>query len=233
MRGFGCLALALCVTAAAAFVCVPALRGFADSISSAEEAVLKPKENSTSPKFIDVSLSKPRKKVAAAGNDNDVSLSNPTGKNKDAGEEIMVYFGAGCFWHVQHELIEAEKKHLRRTEREATSLTGYAGGSKTGPGGKVCYHNAAQDSDYGTMGHSEAVSVRIPPGRFPEFAKEFFDLFVEGERADPQDVGGEYRSILGIPGGVQGSLFVIAKVATPSCHGALTCLAEPSTSRCD
>jgi len=128
-----------------------------------------------------------------------------------AGEEIQVYFGSGCFWHVQHEFIEAEKKHLGRSEKESTSIAGYAGGLKTGPDGKVCYHNLMMDSDYGRMGHSEAVGVKIPSSKFPEFAKEFFDLFYKGERADPQDRGGEYRSVLGIPGGVNGPFFPIAK----------------------
>ena len=107
-------------------------------------------------------------------------------KKKDEKGIIHVYFGAGCFWHVQHEIIQAEKRHLGRSEQEATALTGYAGGLKTGPGGKVCYHNDIMDSDYGVLGHSEAVGVSIPNISFPVFAKEFFDLFVAGERADPQ-----------------------------------------------
>ena len=28
-------------------------------------------------------------------------------------QTVKVYFGAGCFWHVQHELIEAERQVLR------------------------------------------------------------------------------------------------------------------------
>jgi len=128
-----------------------------------------------------------------------------------AGEEIQVYFGSGCFWHVQHEIIVAEKKHLGRSEKEATAIAGYAGGLKTGPDGKVCYHNLNMDSDYGRMGHSEAVGVKIPSDKFPQFAKEFFNLFYKGERIDPQDRGGEYRAVLGMPGGVDGPYFSVAK----------------------
>eukprot|EP00286_Rhodomonas_abbreviata_P024271 CAMPEP_0181312608 /NCGR_PEP_ID=MMETSP1101-20121128/13791_1 /TAXON_ID=46948 /ORGANISM="Rhodomonas abbreviata, Strain Caron Lab Isolate" /LENGTH=267 /DNA_ID=CAMNT_0023419477 /DNA_START=72 /DNA_END=875 /DNA_ORIENTATION=- len=127
--------------------------------------------------------------------------------------DIQVYFGSGCFWHVQHEMIVAEGKILGRSEKDSTAIAGYAGGTKVGTDGKVCYHNMNDDSDYGDMGHSEAVGVKIPESNFPEFVTEFFDLFIDGERADPQDRGGEYRSVLGIPGGVKGAMFPIAKDA--------------------
>ena len=42
-----------------------------------------------------------------------------------------VYFGAGCYWHVQHESVQAEREKLGRKDNELTSLTGYAGGTKT------------------------------------------------------------------------------------------------------
>ena len=32
----------------------------------------------------------------------------------EEGDEIDVYFGCGCFWHVQHEFVEAEKRILGR-----------------------------------------------------------------------------------------------------------------------
>jgi len=130
-----------------------------------------------------------------------------------AADEIQVYFGSGCFWHVQHEMIKAEQEILGRSQKDATSLAGYAGGLKTGPEGKVCYHNLMMDSDYGRLGHSEAVGLSIPADKFPEFAKEYFNTFYKGERIDPQDRGGEYRAVLGIPGGVSGPYFPIAKDA--------------------
>ncbi len=33
---------------------------------------------------------------------------------------IPVYFGVGCFWHVQHEFVESEKRILGRTNTELT-----------------------------------------------------------------------------------------------------------------
>lgn len=41
-----------------------------------------------------------------------------------------------------------------------------------------------------------------------DFAAEFAKLFDKrGDRPDKMDLGGEYRSILGLPGGVESSLF--------------------------
>jgi len=74
--------------------------------------------------------------------------------------------------------------------------------------GKVCYHNAAQISDYGSLGHAEVVHMRIPPAAFPLFAAEYFALFdSKGNRPDQfQDRGREYRNLVGVPGGVSSDL---------------------------
>ena len=110
-----------------------------------------------------------------------------------------VYFGAGCFWHVQHEMVSAERSILNRKDGELTSLTGYAGGTNGGKGGtdkegRVCYHNFQSVADYGQLGHGEVVGIYIPRDTVGEFAEEYFKLFgTKGERADPVDKGGEYR----------------------------------------
>lgn len=120
----------------------------------------------------------------------------------DANELTDLYFGVGCFWHIQHEFVEAERKLLQRSDSELTSLTGYAGGLSTDKQGRVCYHNFSQIADYGKFGHGEVVGMRIPQSSIGDFAKEYFDLFTaKGERVDPGDRGGEYRSLLGLPGG--------------------------------
>lgn len=69
---------------------------------------------------------------------------------------VPVYFGVGCFWHVQHEFVVAEQKILSRSSNQLTSAAGYAGGSKVfKSGGKandiVCYHNLQGLGDYGTI----------------------------------------------------------------------------------
>jgi len=112
-----------------------------------------------------------------------------------------VYFGVGCFWHIQHEFVEAEAQLLKRTGSDFTSRTGYAGGLATEEG-KVCYHNWSRIADYGKLGHGEVVGMTIPESSIGDFAKVYFSLFTDkGERVDPMDRGGEYRSLLGLPGG--------------------------------
>lgn len=112
--------------------------------------------------------------------------------------------GCGCFWHVQHEFVEAEKNILGRTDKQLTSRAGYAGGKVGAVDGKVCYHNAAQISDYGKLGHAEVVSIQIPPSKFEEFAVEYCKLFSDGLRPDQYgDRGSEYRNLVGLAGGAK------------------------------
>jgi len=113
-----------------------------------------------------------------------------------------VYFGVGCFWHIQHEFVEAERKLLNRNDDQLTSLTGYAGGRNVDKEGRVCYHNFQGIADYGKLGHGEVVGMTIPQSAIGSFAKEYFNLFAaNGNRVDPLDLGPEYRSLLGLPGG--------------------------------
>lgn len=63
-------------------------------------------------------------------------------------------------------------------------LTGYAGGSRVGKDGTVCYHNTLRKSEYGDMGHSEVVNLKLPIASVPSFAKEYFHLFRNGDRPD-------------------------------------------------
>ena len=55
---------------------------------------------------------------------------------------IDVYFGCGCFWHVQHEFVEAERRILGRKDAEITARAGYAGGNGGAKNGKVCSRRA-------------------------------------------------------------------------------------------
>ena len=54
---------------------------------------------------------------------------------------VVAYFGAGCFWHAQHYFIESEISILNRKVDTFTAFTGYAGGTKCGKNGDVCYSN--------------------------------------------------------------------------------------------
>ena len=69
-----------------------------------------------------------------------------------------------------------------------------------------CYHNFAQVSDYGKLGHAEVVSLRIPKSKFKDFAIEYCKLFKNGMRPDQMgDRGLEYRNIVGFKGGAKNS----------------------------
>mmetsp|Transcript_9127 Transcript_9127/g.21452 ORF Transcript_9127/g.21452 Transcript_9127/m.21452 type:complete len:291 (-) Transcript_9127:31-903(-) len=142
-------------------------------------------------------------------------VANPQPANAGAASDLTdVYFGVGCFWHIQHEFVEAERKLLGRGDKELTSLTGYAGGKSTDKEGRVCYHNFQSIADYGKLGHGEVVGMKIPESSIGDFAKEYFDLFTpKGERVDPGDRGGEYRSLIGLPGGVKNPRYAEVEAA--------------------
>jgi peptide methionine sulfoxide reductase MsrA len=128
------------------------------------------------------------------------SVSVPPAQNCDppANNDVGLYFGCGCFWHVQHELIEAEREVLGRTNEQLTALVGYAGGQGPGAnGGRACYHG---DSDnYNLLGHTEVVYVSVPREKIREYAEKYWGLFVGINRVDVQDVGPEYRAAIGVP----------------------------------
>lgn len=88
-----------------------------------------------------------------------------------------VYFGVGCFWHIQHEFVKAERTMLGRSDAELTSLTGYAGGKAVGSEGRVCYHNLRGVADYGKLGHGEVVGLQLPQDKIVEFSRVYFSLF--------------------------------------------------------
>lgn len=126
-------------------------------------------------------------------------LFSPEGAFADS-KLIDMYIGAGCFWHVQAVVNVAEEEILgRRSSGNVTGLTGYAGGRDNG-GDTVCY------TDYGRRGHTEVVAVRqVPSDLLEKFADHLWKgLFVNGERSDDVNRGGEYRAALGFSGGLAG-----------------------------
>lgn len=130
-----------------------------------------------------------------------------------------VYFGVGCFWHIQHEFILAEKSILQRTNQQLTSRAGYAGGTKTDAQNRVCYHNIMGVADYGSLGHGEVVGMTIPKDKIIDFSEVYFSLFNPRtkDRVDPMDRGSEYRSLIGFPGGVNHPSYAgIQEAATKS-----------------
>lgn len=96
---------------------------------------------------------------------------------KDEVKEESVYFGVGCFWHIQHEFVAAERELLGRDDHQLTAAAGYAGGKATGSQGRVCYHNLQGIADYGKLGHGEVVGLQLPTDRIVDFSKIYFSLF--------------------------------------------------------
>jgi len=123
-----------------------------------------------------------------------------------ADDEIDVYFGCGCFWHVQHEFVMAEKNLLGRAK--PTARAGYAGGKGGAGSGDPCYHNLQRKNDYGSLGHAEVVNLKIPRTSYKDFAREYFKLLgPDGSRPDQfGDRGLEYRNLVGVPGGKESPL---------------------------
>ena len=85
---------------------------------------------------------------------------------------------------------------------------------KAAVGNLVCYHNALNRADYGKLGYTEVVGMNVPTNKLEAFATEYFALFgADSERPDKGDVGSEYRSVIGLPGGVNGEAFTAVKTA--------------------
>lgn len=114
--------------------------------------------------------------VAHASDSSIAGGSSSSGSTSNSKNEA-VYFGVGCFWHIQHELVQAERDLLKRSDRELTSVTGYAGGRAAGSAGRVCYHNFQRVADYGELGHGEVVGLQLPTDKIVEFAAVYFSLF--------------------------------------------------------
>lgn len=95
----------------------------------------------------------------------------------------IAYFGAGCFWGVQHtfSLMLGVLK----------SESGYMGGYTENP----TYHDVCTD----TTGHAEVVRVEFDTERVSY--EELLDVFwhchdpTQGQRQGP-DIGSQYRSII-------------------------------------
>ena len=134
-----------------------------------------------------------------------------------ADNDIPIYFGVGCFWHVQHEFAATEVEELGRDIPTLTAKAGYAGGNRKAkpafnPANPskpiedlVCYHNLQGVADYDALGYTEVVGMNVPSNKVDAFASEYFSLFgKDSERPDKGDRGGQYRSVIGVPGGMKG-----------------------------
>jgi hypothetical protein len=131
---------------------------------------------------------------------------NPTKADINQSDIVEVYFGCGCFWHVQHEFVTLEMSDFCRSEDGLTARAAYAGGTRVGDGSLVCYHNMQGKAYYGSMGHAEVVSLTVPVEKFGLAAKRFWEVCPKGDRRDRGDAGLEYRAAIGLPGGMSSPL---------------------------
>lgn len=140
----------------------------------------------------------------------DGPVSRAVGHAARAPDHDVAYLGCGCFWHVQHDVVTRVEQAVlgRSADRELSAFTGYAGGLRASSDGKVCYHSGLMPSsaDYGELGHAEVVSLALnltDAVVMAHVAQIFFDTTcVGGVRRDTQDWGAEYRSLIGLPGGL-------------------------------
>lgn len=128
--------------------------------------------------------------------------------------EISFYVGNGCYWEIQYDMVNYfELEMLGRSPSELTARSGYAGGkSRLSP---LCYPNADAFNVYKDFGYSETVELKVGSAEELEqalvvfFATSFIDISVSGNRSlfsrkDVFDRGGDFRSVIGVPGGLQG-----------------------------
>jgi len=107
-------------------------------------------------------------------------------------------------------LVQFEQMALGRANATVTSVAAYAGSAHTPP--RLCYHNDGGIDVYSDLGAAEVVTLRLPAENVTAAAKAYFETFIEIDagvyvRPDTMDVGAEYRSLIGIPGGIDGELF--------------------------
>lgn len=130
-------------------------------------------------------------------------------------QPVLVYFGQGCFWHVQHELTTRSLKLYKEAPKGlyaegafSPAVAGYAGGRVETNDKRVCYPNWQGAPTYDRLGHTEVVGMKLPPAGLESMSRLYFDEAASGRgRHDPDDAGPAYRSAIGLPGGMDSLLF--------------------------
>lgn len=124
------------------------------------------------------------------------------------GTSVSVYFGLGCFWHIQYKFIQAERKILGRNDAELTAITGYAAARGDGA---FCYTDGQL--------HAEVVELVIPASSVAKFATAYWGMFVGKDRSHTNDRGPNYRAAIGLPCGMQSTLLPEIRAAQ---HGVVS-----------
>jgi hypothetical protein len=126
----------------------------------------------------------------------------PVLRGETTDEQVSLYFGVGCFWHIQYEFIQAEQTLLGRDQNSYTALAGYAGAKNQA---KACYYDGQVTA--------EVVGLTIPSNYVEQFADVYFKLFNGHDRSHSGDKGPHYRAVLGLPGGLNSPLMTAIQKA--------------------
>ncbi|CAE8630413.1 unnamed protein product [Polarella glacialis] len=137
---------------------------------------------------------------------------------------VAVYFGQGSFWAVQYNVtlwsIRINKAAGPGVYPEGSfspALAGYAGGKGKDSDGHICA-SSMSGKPYDQLGYSEVVGLELPAAALEEMARRYFDLAMMPRRPGPKDGlsgadfqvksgGTAYRSVIGLPGGVNSQFF--------------------------
>jgi len=118
---------------------------------------------------------------------------------------VDMYFGCGSFWRVQHKLVMAEMQILGRNDAQLTALTGYAGGTGLNRAGRACSPYYSRNADI-ALSPAKVVGLKVPTKNVGAIAAVFWGLFCGIDRVDVQNIGPQYRAVIGLPGGMRSPL---------------------------
>jgi len=124
--------------------------------------------------------------------------------------ETDIYFGTGNFFHLQHEFVMKEELELGRRAGDITSTTGYAGGTQAGNQDRLCFSSLGGSPDYKQLGHTQVVRLTLPDAEVADFARLYFE---EVPKRKVLEKGAEYRSVIGLRGGMKSRAFPLVEEA--------------------
>jgi peptide-methionine (S)-S-oxide reductase len=154
-----------------------------DSRPASDEAGTAPRDGAASNDPFDVAASKSADAKSKTGRPEAKSGSEGETSSSSAGKTEKATFGAGCFWHVEHdfEWLPGVK----------SAVSGYSGGWVRNP--------SYEEVHEGVTGHAEVVQVEYDPSviTYEQLLKVFWSCHdpTQLNRQGP-DVGTQYRSVI-------------------------------------
>lgn len=133
--------------------------------------------------------------------------------------DTKVFLGSGGFAAMQAAYVDVESRApFDRAGAKISALAGYAGAHAVGPGGLVCYYGAQPHTIYEGLGYAQVVQITLRAKERPDFydlhqeRNEFANLLQAFFAApNSQQAGMQFRSCIGIPGGMASPLFAVVQ----------------------